>query len=100
LEPLNLLLHPQRRVERPLGMILVCNRRAEESENSVPPVDLRYITAIMMDRIHHQLECWIYDRPRLLGVEVPIAPGNIDYFGSPFGKRYAERAPAKLAEAD
>jgi len=50
-------------------MIFVCCRGSKEGENAVTS-GLRHVTAIVMNRVNHQLECRIDKRARLFGVEV------------------------------
>src|SRR5437762_6940090 len=59
------LLHPKRRVDRALGMILVSQWCAEQSENTVAS-RLRDVTLVAMDGVHHDLQSWIDDSARLL----------------------------------
>ena len=66
---LELLLHAERRIECALRMVLVRDRRAEQREDAVAG-GLCDVTAVAMDRVHHQLERGIDNRARLLGVEV------------------------------
>src|SRR5262249_23600792 len=66
---LNLLLHPQCGVERALRMILMRNRSAEDRKNAVAG-GLRDVAAVMMYRIHHQLERGIDDCPSLLRIKI------------------------------
>ena len=50
-------------------MVLMRDRRAEQRKD---PVDggLRYVAAVMMDRIHHQLQRRVDQAARLLRIEV------------------------------
>jgi hypothetical protein len=50
-------------------MVLMRDRRAEECEDTIPG-RLRYVAAVMMDRVHHQLERGIDQAARLLRVEI------------------------------
>ena len=63
------LLHPQRRVARPHGVVLVGERRAEERHDPVAHhlVD-RALVAV--DGLHHALEHGIEELARLLGIAV------------------------------
>src|SRR6266851_4024498 len=61
--------HRDRRVQRALWMVLVRDRRAEQSENAVAS-GLHDVTVVAMRRVDHQLERRINDGARLLGVEV------------------------------
>ena len=61
--------HPQRRIERALGVIFMRDRRSEQCENAVTG-RLHDVTAVAMDRFHHELECGIDHGARLFGVEV------------------------------
>ena len=62
-------LHPQRRVARPHGVILVGERRAEQRHDPVAHhlVD-RALVAV--DGLHHVLEDGVEELPRLLGISV------------------------------
>src|SRR5229473_7045331 len=51
----HLLLHPQSRIERALGMVLVRDRGTEQGEDAVAG-RLHDVTVVAMDRLHHQLE--------------------------------------------
>jgi hypothetical protein len=64
-----LLLHRQRRMKCPLGMVLVGDGRAEQSEDAVTG-RLRNIAAVAMHRRHHKMQDRVDDRPRLLGIEI------------------------------
>jgi hypothetical protein len=64
-----LLLHPQRCVERALGMILMGDGRAEQGEDAVAG-RLHDVAVVAVHRVDHQLQRRIDDRSRLLGVEV------------------------------
>jgi hypothetical protein len=61
--------HRQRRMKRPLRMVFVRDRRAEQRENAVAG-GLRDVAAVTMHRLHHQMQHRVDDRARLLGVEV------------------------------
>jgi hypothetical protein len=50
-------------------MVLVRNRRSEQRENPIAG-GLHDVAAIAMDRIDHQLECWVDNRPGLFRVKV------------------------------
>src|SRR5216684_1029270 len=63
------LLHPQRRIERALRMVLMRNRRAEQREDAVAR-RLHHVAVVTMGRIDHQLQRRVDDRARFLGVEV------------------------------
>ena len=63
------LLHPQRRIERALRMVLVRDRRAEHREDAVAG-GLHHVAVVAAHRIDHQLERWIDDRARFFGIEV------------------------------
>jgi hypothetical protein len=63
------LLHRQRRMKCALRMVLVRDRRAEQSEDAVAG-RLRYVTAIAMHRLHHKVQHRIDDRARLLGIQI------------------------------
>ena len=66
---LHQLLHPQRRVARPNGVILVGERGAEESHDAVSH-HLVHGALVHADGLHHVLENGIQQLPRLLGVAV------------------------------
>ena len=83
-----LLLHPQRRVERALRMVLVRDRRAEQREDAVAG-RLHDVAVVAMDRVDHQLERRIDDRARLLGVEVLHQLGRALDVGEQRGDRLA-----------
>ena len=63
------LLHPQRGEQRPLGVILVGQRRAEQREDAVAH-GLRHVAFVTMDRVHHELQRRVDDRARVFGIEV------------------------------
>ena len=69
---MQLLLHPQRRIERALRMILVRDRRAEQREDAVAG-RLHDVTVVAMHGVDHQLERRIDDRARLFRVEVLLS---------------------------
>src|SRR4029077_8210008 len=62
--PPQLFLHPQRRIERALGMVLVRDRRAEQREDSVAG-RLHDVPVVAAGRVDHQLERRIDDGARL-----------------------------------
>ena len=64
-----LLLHRQRRMKCPLRMVLMRDRRAEQSEDAVAG-RLRNVAAVAMHRLHHKLQHRVDDRARLLGIEI------------------------------
>jgi hypothetical protein len=49
-------------------MVLMGDRSSEQSEDSVP-ARLRDVALVAVHGVHHELECRIDDRARLLGVE-------------------------------
>jgi len=53
--PAHLVLHAQRRIERPLGMILVCNGCPEQRKDAVPQ-RLRNVAFVPVDSLHHELQ--------------------------------------------
>jgi len=53
----------------PLGMVLVRNGRAEQSEDAVAG-RLRNVAAVAMDRRHHELQHRVDDRAGLLRIEI------------------------------
>src|SRR5579864_8967824 len=61
----HLVLQPEPRIKRALWVVFVGYWRAKQGEDAVAG-GLRYITAVMMDRIHHQLERRIDQATRLL----------------------------------
>jgi hypothetical protein len=65
--PCDALLHPQRRVTRPDGMILVGEGRAEEGHDPVAH-DLIHRALVAVDGLHHQLEDGVEELSRLLRV--------------------------------
>ncbi len=65
----HLLLHPQRRIERALGMVLVRHGGAEQREDAISG-GLHDVAAIAMDRVDHQLQRRVDNGARLLGVEL------------------------------
>jgi hypothetical protein len=67
--PLHTLLHPERRVAGPHGVVLVSDGRAEEGHDAVTH-DLIDRPLVVMHGLHHVLEDRIEDLPRLLGVAV------------------------------
>ena len=62
-------MQPQRRVQRPLRMVLMRHRRPEQREDAVAG-GLRHVAVVAMDRVDHQPKRRIDDRARLLGVEL------------------------------
>src|SRR5215472_7228919 len=70
-----LVLHPQSGIQGPLRMILMRQRRAEESENAIP-CGLHNVAVIAADRVDHQLESGIDDGARLLRVEFLLKFGR------------------------
>ena len=67
--PVDRLLHPERRVARAHGMILVGQRRAEQRHDAVAH-DLVDGALVAVDRLHHPLEHRVEELPRLLGIAV------------------------------
>jgi class 3 adenylate cyclase len=61
--------HSQRSVEGALRVVFVRHRCAEQSEDAVTG-GLRYVAAVALHRLHHQLECRVNDCSCFLGVEV------------------------------
>ena len=62
-------LHPQRGEQRPLGVVFVGQRCAEQREDAVAH-GLRHVALVAMDRVHHELERRVDDRARVFRVEV------------------------------
>ena len=62
-------LHPQRCEQRPLGVVFVSQRCAEQREDAVAH-GLCHVALVAMDRVHHELECGVDDRARVFRVEV------------------------------
>jgi len=52
--PFELILHAQRRIERPLRMVLMRQRRPEQRENAITR-GLHDVPVVAMDRVDHQL---------------------------------------------
>ena len=67
--PSDRLLHHERRVARPHGVILVGNRRAEECHDPVAH-DLVHRALVPVYRFHHPFENRVEKLPRLLGIAV------------------------------
>jgi hypothetical protein len=67
--PCDRLLHPERRIARSQGMILVGQGRSEEGHD---PVAHHLVNGalVVMDGFHHSLEHWIEDLSRFLGIAV------------------------------
>ena len=63
------LLHPERRITRPDGVVLVGERRAEQRHDPVAH-DLVHRALVAMDRVHHVLEHRIEELARVLGIAV------------------------------
>jgi hypothetical protein len=63
------LLHPQRRVAGPHGMVLVGERRAEERHDPVAH-DLVDRALVSVNGLHHVLKNRVQELPRLLGIAV------------------------------
>ncbi len=66
---LHALLHPERRVARAYGVILVGERRAEQRHDPVPH-HLIHRALVAVDGLHHSLEDGVEDLPRLLGITI------------------------------
>ena len=66
---LHLLLHPERRVAGPHGVVLVGERRAEERHDPVAH-HLVHRALVAVDGLHHALEHGIEELARLLGIAV------------------------------
>ena len=66
---LDQVLHPERRVAGPDGVILVGERGAEEGHDPVTH-DLVHGTLVSVDGLHHPLEHGIEDVPGLLGIAI------------------------------
>ena len=66
---LDRVLHPERRVARPHGVVLVGERRAEERHDPVAH-DLVDGALVAVDGLHHPLEHGVEELARLLGVAV------------------------------
>src|SRR5229473_2608376 len=60
--------HRERRVQRALRMVLVCDRRAKQRENPVA-CRLHDVAVVEMRRVDHQLERWVDNCARLFGVK-------------------------------
>ena len=67
--PLHRLLHPQRRVARAHGVVLVGERRAEQRHDPVAH-DLVDGALVAVDGLHHVLEHRVEELARLLGIAV------------------------------
>ncbi len=65
----DIFLHPQRRIERALGMILMRNRRAEQSKDPIAG-GLHDVPVVAMHRVDHELQRRVDNGARLLRVEV------------------------------
>jgi len=63
------LLHPERRVAGPHGVIFMGERRAEQRHDPVAH-DLVDGALVPMHRFHHALEDWIKQFARLFGIAV------------------------------
>ena len=97
-----LLLHRQRRMKCALRMVLVRNRRAEQSENAVAG-RLRDVAAVAMHRRHHKLQHRVDDRARLFGIEIAHQLGRALDIGEQRGDRLAlalERVAGRLLRRD
>src|SRR5256712_3092447 len=66
---LHQILHPQRRIARPHGVVLVSEGRAEERHDPIAH-DLVLRALVAVDGLHHSLEQRIEDLARLLGIAV------------------------------
>ena len=66
---LELLLHPQRRVERALRMVFMRDRRTEHREDAVAG-GLHDVPVVAMSGVDHQLQRRIDDGARLFGIEI------------------------------
>ncbi len=62
-------LHPERRVARPHGVILVCERGAEQGHDPVAH-DLVHRPLVPVDGLHHPLQDGVEKLARLLGVAI------------------------------
>jgi hypothetical protein len=67
--PLQFLPDAQRGIQRPLRMVLVRDRRAEQGEDAVAG-RLNDVAVVAMRCVDHQLQCRVDNRARLLRVEV------------------------------
>ena len=83
-----LLLHPQRRIQCSLRMVLVCDWRAEQREDAVAG-RLHDIAVVTSHRVDHQLERRIDYRARFFGVEVLLELGRSLDVGEQRGDRLA-----------
>src|SRR6185437_2064555 len=70
-----LLLQPERRIQRALRMILMRDRRPEQRENAVAG-GLHDVTVVAMRGVDHQLQGGIDDGARFFGVEVLLQLGR------------------------
>jgi hypothetical protein len=70
----NLLLHSERRVNRPLRMVLVRDGRTEEREDAISGI--LYVAIVTACRIDHYFQRRVDDRARLLGIQVLLELGR------------------------
>ena len=84
----HLLLHAQGGIERPLGMIFMGNRRAEQGKDAIAQ-RLRHIAFIAMHGIHHELQGGINNRSRFFGIESFDQRGGAFEIGKQRGDRFA-----------
>ena len=64
-----LVLHPQRRVERSQRVILVGDGRTEQRENAIAG-RLHDVAVVVLHRVDHEAQRWIDDAAGFLGVEL------------------------------
>jgi hypothetical protein len=72
----DLFLEPQGGVERALRMILMGNRRPEESKDTVAG-GLNDVAVVAMHSIDHQLENRIDDGSRFFGIQILLEAGGV-----------------------
>jgi hypothetical protein len=91
---LHALLHPERRIARPHGVVLVRDGRTEEGHDAVAH-DLVDGALVAMHGLHHQLEDGIEDALRLLG----IAPREQLQRSLQVGEEHGDLLPLALERA-
>src|SRR5215469_4370677 len=67
--PAHLALHSKRSVKSAMGVVLASDRGSKEGENAIAR-RLHDVALVVMDRVDHETQGRIYERPRLLRIEL------------------------------
>ena len=84
----HLVLHAQRRIQRPLRMVFVRDRRAEQRQDAVAH-RLGHIAFVVMHGLHHQRQCRVDQAARVFGIEIVDQRGRAGHVGEQRGDRLA-----------